>query len=418
MKFRPSALAYGLVVVTGWIFFLAIALWRVELFLSAIPLLVALFRHGQPAEAEVAELHAMADSDQVVEGDEVQLTMQGGLRPVPGPVELLPVLPPLLVPATSVGTVIPHGSEIHWATKLRCSASGTMNVSRIVIRCWDELGLWESEAVQEQQVNVLVLPRATPVRLLPEPRRTSVPFGIHPSRVAGDGTDFAGIRPFVTGDHVKRLNWMATLRTSRLQVNEFHPERSANVIILIDTFANVGRRPDSSLDHCLRAAAGVAWRYLRQQDRVGLMEFGGWVRWHRSAAGPGQYVKLLRALAQVSVHRAEFIQDLTALPEAILPYTSLILALTPLADVRFEQMLGRLGEQGRDIVLLALRTDEVSRVRARRETILRRIWLLDREDRLQQLRGKGIRAVNWQPSLPLEAALNLARRLPATRVWP
>ena len=51
-----------------------------------------------------------------------------------------------------------------------------------------------------------------------------------------------------------RPRWPVSLRMRQLHVNEFHIERSANVILLIDTFVNIGERPHSTLDFTLRAA--------------------------------------------------------------------------------------------------------------------------------------------------------------------
>ena len=212
---------------------------------------------------------------------------------------------------------------------------------------------------------------------------------------------------------MKRINWPVSLRTRQLHVNQFHAERSADIIVLLDAFSDIGNRPQSSLDHCLRAAAGLAMAYLRHHDRVGLMEFGGWVRWTKPAAGPRQYANILQSLARVSITPTEFLQNLAALPETMLPRHALIIALTPLADERFARTVIRLADQGRDVVLLAVRTDELSEPyvpRCANHPLVRRLWLLEREERLRALRGHGIRVTNWSTSLPIEAALEAVRR--------
>jgi uncharacterized protein (DUF58 family) len=58
---------------------------------------------------------------------------------------------------------------------------------------------------------------------------------------------------------MKRINWPVSLRMRQLHVNQFHIERSANIILLIDTFVNIGERPHSTLDFTLRAAGGGGW---------------------------------------------------------------------------------------------------------------------------------------------------------------
>jgi len=414
--FRPSRLAYALAVVAAWAFCLAIALGRVELFFLAVPLLVPVLRALAPGRRAVREFHLEPDASQVIEGEELTLTISARLQDAPGPVEILPVLPPLVTASTAwPHAVLAPSAEgrIRWDSRLRCGASGTIELGVVFFRAWDQAGLWVGAARQAQRTIVQVDPRAALVGRLPAPRQTAAPFGLHVSRKLGDGTDFADIRPFTAGDRIKRINWAVSLRARRLHVNQFYTERSGEIILLIDSFVSIGRRPDASLDHCLRAAASLAMGYLRQHDRVGLMDYGGLVHWTRPASGPAQYARLLESLARISISPTEFLQDLTVLPEAMLPWHALIIALTPLADERFATMVGRLAAQGRDVVLLALRTDELcERIVPRRmnRELLRRVWLLERGQRLRELRGCGVRAVDWSPSQPIETALLRARR--------
>lgn len=182
---------------------------------------------------------------------------------------------------------------------------------------------------------------------------------------------------------------------------------------MLDAFSEIGARPDSSLDHCVRAATGLAMAYLRHHDRVGLLVFGGWVGWTKSAAGPTQYANIVQSLARVSISPSVFLHDLSALRESMLPRHAMILALTPLVDERFSRTVIRLADQGRDVVLPAIRTDELSEAfvpRRANHPLVRRIWSLERDERLRELRGHGVRATNWSPSLPIETALDGTRQ--------
>ena len=97
----------------------------------------------------------------------------------------------------------------------------------------------------------------------------------------------------------------------------------------------------------------------------------------------------------------------------MLPRHALIIALTPLADERFVHVVTSLADQGRDIVLLAIGGDEVSLpylTRRAGHPVVRRVWRLLREDRLQELRSHGLRAALWSPAQPIEAALASVER--------
>jgi hypothetical protein len=416
MTFRPSPLAYALAVVVAWIICLAIVLDRVELFFTAIPLLVRVLRSPAPAESDVRDFSLATEPGPRLEGEDFVVTACALIAPTAGPIEILPVLPPLLNPLSAQRTAVlasqPDG-RVEWNSRLHCCASGLLDFGVVFFRLWDQAGLWVAESRQEQRNTLLVHPRATPVRIVPAPRETGAPFGHHASRKVGDGTDFADIRRFTAGDRMRRINWPVSLRTRHLHVNKFYVERSAEVILLLDAFSEIGARPDSSLDHCVRAAAGLAMAYLRHHDRVGLLLFGGWVRWTKPAAGPTQYANIVQSLARVSITPSAFLHDLSALRESMLPRHAMILALTPLVDERFSRTVIRLADQGRDVVLLAIRTDELSEgfvPRRANDPLVRRLWLLERDERLRELRGHGVRAANWSPSLPIEMALDVSRQ--------
>lgn len=415
MSFRPSALAYALVVLLVWAACLGVALGRAELFFMAVPLLVPLLQ-SRPDDARVDEFDLDAEAGPLVEGDELVLSIKARVHGPASPLEVLPALPLALSPPRGQrGAVqMPDANgAIRTSLELRCRSSGVAHLRKVFLRLWDDNGLWVAESGQEGRADVAILPRATLLRVLPEPRETGAPFGIHPAREHGDGTDFADIRPFVPTDRVRRINWPVSLRGRGLHVNEFHAERSATSVLLLDCFADIGRRPDSSLDHCLRLAASLALSALRRHDRVGLIEYGGSVRSLRPGSGPAHHAALLRLLAQASTHPTEFVQDLARMPPRILPWHASIVALTPLADDRFAAMASRLGAQGRDVVLLAVRTDELCAglmPKRARHGLARRLWSLERGERLRELRRHGVRAVNWSPSLPAEAALAAVRR--------
>jgi uncharacterized protein (DUF58 family) len=228
----------------------------------------------------------------------------------------------------------------------------------------------------------------------------------------GDGLSFAEVGRFVPGDRPRAINWPVSLRMQSLHANRFHPDHQADVVLLIDTFAVVGERPHSSLDHVLRAAAGLAAACLARHDRVGVLEYGGIARSVRLGSGQRHARRLLAALARAAPVRTELVQDLRLLPERILPRRAMVIALTPLADDRIVTGLCGLAERGQDVVVLALDTESLSLPllrRRERRPLVTRLWALERDERLRALRRQGVRAVGWHPDRPLEAALAMLR---------
>ncbi len=64
------------------------------------------------------------------------------------------------------------------------------------------------------------------------------------------------------GDRIKQVHWLASLRLGRLYVTQHHPEKNADVVLMLDTLAQVGAAPDTTLDLGVRAAASLAAAYL------------------------------------------------------------------------------------------------------------------------------------------------------------
>lgn len=71
------------------------------------------------------------------------------------------------------------------------------------------------------------------------------------------------------------------MRLAELYVNEYRQERNAGVVLILDTLANVSSPSLNTVDLAVRAAASLAWAYMRRKDRVGLIEYGGAFRWRK-----------------------------------------------------------------------------------------------------------------------------------------
>ncbi len=89
------------------------------------------------------------------------------------------------------------------------------------------------------------------------------------------------------------------------------------------------------LDDAVRAAAALATKYLEHRDRVGLVDFGGVLRWLQPGMGSTQRYRLVETLLETGVEPTYTWRDVNIIPARILPPTSLVLGVTPLVDPRF-----------------------------------------------------------------------------------
>jgi len=231
--------------------------------------------------------------------------------------------------------------------------------------------------------------------------------GDHPSRSSGEGTEFTGVREFVPGDRQRRINWPATTRRGRLQLNTFAAERTQNVVIIADASSDVGEPGSTPLDLAFRGSAAAAHAYLSVRDRVGLVVYQRSVRWIAPGLGARHYYRIMDLMLADPGLAGPISRTagITRLPRAALPPGSLILVFSPLLDRRLVETLRDLRERGFSILIIDVlnaepsgRTDGLSR-------LARRIWRMEQEAIRFSLRELGIPLVRWDGEQSLDEPL-------------
>jgi len=181
---------------------------------------------------------------------------------------------------------------------------GAYDIGSMLVRTRDRFGLLVFERAFVRSLPLRVYPAPDRLRTMLAPLATQAQAGNSVSRERGDGIEFADVRPFAPGDRVRHVNWRVSARRGELHVNQHHPERNADVVILIDTFAAVGEERGTTLDLAIRGAASLAARYLDSRDRVGMIGFGGIIRWLRPGTGVVQLYRLLDSLLELGLSPA------------------------------------------------------------------------------------------------------------------
>jgi uncharacterized protein (DUF58 family) len=244
-----------------------------------------------------------------------------------------------------------------------------------------------------------VFPNPADGGLTPVPVLLPGNLGEHTSRLQGEGVEVIGTRPFVWGERQRRINWPATTRRDAIQLQQFASERAADVVVLLDAFADL-RDPatgGSSLDESLRVAAGIVRAYLRSHDRVGVVSVGGRLHWLQPGQGEQYFYRLVQTVLDVRRDLAYQTPDLNRLPPPALPHGALVYAVTPLADNRMMGVLGGLAERGNPVVVVEIPIGDprISKAEYTEELALR-LWRLDREALRFSLAEKGIPVTPWE----------------------
>ena len=225
-----------------------------------------------------------------------------------------------------------------------------------------------------------------------------------------EGLEFADTRPFVPGDLVRSVNWRATARRGSLVVNERHPERNADVVIFLDSFAEAREADEGTLEHAVRAASTLATRLLERRDRVGLVAFGGILRWLEPGGGLIQRYRLVDALLETGVEFSYAWKDVNVIPARILPPRALVIALTPLLDERSVAALVDLRGRGHDLVVLEVSPEPyLEPGQAATDGIALRLWRLKRAELRDRFERLGVAVATLDDEHGVEVALEGVR---------
>jgi uncharacterized protein (DUF58 family) len=277
-------------------------------------------------------------------------------------------------------------------------------------RAYDPSRVLRYERRLDRRVPLKVFPRQETLHALARPRETQVFSGNQVAWTKGDGIEFADLRPFAPGDLVRRVNWRASARRRELWVNEYHPERNADVVIYVDAFAEARSGDASTLDDTVRAAAALAAHYLREKDRVGLISFGGTLNWLQPTTGLAQLYRIVDALLDSRIVLSYAWRNLNVIPRGTLPSHALVLALTPLLDERTTDALLNLRARGFDLAVV-----EISPLRyvspgpSAAERIAHRLWELRREAERARYERAGVPVAVWREGGSLGAAIEEVR---------
>ncbi|HEY1563722.1 MAG TPA: DUF58 domain-containing protein [Gaiellaceae bacterium] len=396
--------AYAFLAASGLV--AGLAAGRVEPVALAAPFILALVAAVAGGEPRVS-LRLSLDRERALEGDEVTATIELSSAGVER-YELLVPLPPELSAegAPARASFLRKDEERTVELKLRCERWGAFAVGPVLFRARDMLGLrsWEGEAGEAQPLRVY--PREETLHSLVPPLETQVFAGNQVSRSRGEGIEFADLREWQPGDRVRRVNWRATALRGSLWVNEQYPERNTDVVLFLDTFAEVRAHGRSTNDRAVRAAATLAHGYLERKDRVGLVGFGGFLSWLLPESGTRQLYAIVDTLLTSDIVHSYALRGVDVLPPRTLPPKALVLAITPLLDDRTAAALLDLRARGYDLIVVEVSPVELLEPEpASAAELAHRLWRLSREAQRWRYEQVGVPVVTWREDVPLAAPL-------------
>lgn len=313
------------------------------------------------------------------------------------------------------------GDRFSFSYTVRPKVYGFYNIGPTLVRSTDIQGTIANEKVFESVASTLrVVPKIGYVpKINIRPKRTKNWPGEILRRTQGSGMEFYSLRDYDLGDPVKRINWKASSKTDeQLYTNQFMSELGGDTIIAVDarSVAEIGTPFVSTLTYSIRAAAIVAYRLLRDRNRVGMIVLGSMLEKVFPGFGKRQFDKILVAL---SMTKPSDIWEIRAIGTYLSQFFSTlvqIVFITPLTDDKSFDSIIDIARRGYRVLVISPSPIDVEKVAFKHNTnepnylVAERLLRVKRENRLNQLRRVAV-VVDWDVSLPLNQALQEATRL-------
>jgi uncharacterized protein (DUF58 family) len=291
---------------------------------------------------------------------------------------------------------------------------GVYQCQTLQIFLQDPLGLTEQGIELPAPAFVKIKPATVRLRHLPVyPRKTLHLTGNIPARLAGSGTDMWGVREYLPGDQLHRLNWRKIARNpQRMFTNEFEQEEITDIGIILDArmMGNSAAVEEELLEYAVSAGASLAEHFLREGNRVGLLVFGKKIIHLFPGYGKVQLNKILWNLTIAELRSFISFNQLSYLPFRLFSARAQIFIIS-LYNAEDLQGYARLRAYGYPLILLS--PDPVTYMAEKAPFDAEHITALhaarmERTFQLQQLTRLGVQVINWPVQQPLNVVLQTA----------
>ncbi|MCP5094641.1 MAG: DUF58 domain-containing protein, partial [Chloroflexi bacterium] len=179
---------------------------------------------------------------------------------------------------------------------------------------WDSAwGLFRRQSAYPLHTKARVYPNLLKIRQYDQlARQGKMLFpGLRQLRLASEGSQFEQLRDYLPDDDYRRISWKATARHGKPITIEYSPERSQNIIMLVETGRQMLTRPlgiarTTRLDLIINAVLLFSYVAISRGDRFGLMTFDKEIhRYLPPRSGMGQFYTVVESLYDVEARQVE-----------------------------------------------------------------------------------------------------------------
>lgn len=350
-------------------------------------------------------------SPRVVEGD----VLEFGIELVAARrtwTELEIQLPPSLVPLGSTRLVTMVKDRQRFGVEVRADRWGAAGPEWAVVTTRDRLGVTERVARYPIHVPVRVHPTAERLNSLIPLYKERPVTGEHRARSKGPGSELAEVRPYRFGDPVRMIHPRLTARRGSPMVIERHPDRSSDIVLMVDSAQDLGVDLNTTLRWTVTAAMALGERHLRAQDRVGLIDIGRGVRWVPARLGRKHLHTVIDTLLATEVLPRRQ-SDIGYVPPSKMPKSATIVAISPLLSEVTLSALVDLRSRGHEILVIK---PSIPVPEPHVGVLAKRIFRVGNELNERWLQERGAIIIPWSTGDSLEHVMRrVVRNLGRTR---
>ncbi len=277
--------------------------------------------------------------------------------------------------------------------------------------------------IRTRRLPMTTLPLPAPFDADASTRPTDGLVGQHHSTRLGEGNEFAAIRPYQSGDRMRRINWPRSQRSGTLQVNATWSDLDLHLALVVDATDDFGTSEGidglaSSLDLTVRAAGAIAEHYAPRGERVSLRAFGTSLPVIvPPATGSRQLRRILEQLARLRVMERTRAGRVPPRDPRVATGGQLTVMLSPLVATEALDHAVAMGRAGLPVVVVDTLPAHVVLDDDPHTVTAWRIRLLERRRELRAVRSWGIPVITWRGPGSLDQVIrDIGRRAAAPRM--
>lgn len=165
------------------------------------------------------------------------------------------------------------GADATAAYRLPTERRGRFEIGPLEVTVSDPFGIAARTRTVGPATHATVLPHLEPISARVSGGGRDDQAGPPRSELAGQGDEFAGLRPYVRGDDLRRVHWRSSARSTDLLVRQDQPPAAGRLTVLADVRARSAG--PAAQEHVVSAAASVLAAASKRGDAIRLLTSSG-----------------------------------------------------------------------------------------------------------------------------------------------